>query len=373
VQAGVLPLSVLQNGTVRFATSRPPSGETHERLEGRFKARISFGFCGDGELDLARQRAYRRLLEHVDGAARAQPLGEQLVAARLLTRAALDAALLRHDASVEPLGEYLVRQKLVDPRRLSRFLEARLQETYRPLQPSDGDPVAVRRLGYGFCSLHGLLPLRAAEDGAVRLAAAYPLHDQVAALVMARLGVAVQPVLSPGLDVRVALSIAAQRAWPEGIAAGVGGLDGAELAALASLPGPTFDLGALYGEALAAGRSPVDQLQAEGRLDPETAARILGQVLGVTLTPAAHVPPEATTGWLPAGFDAQGEIAMLEASASSIVLASHRPSPSLAARLVQILPETAIAWRVLVGERPGAPARAPSHADASPPPPPPAR
>ncbi len=347
---GVMPVGVLENGTIQFVTSRPPTKDTYAALEERFKARVSFSFCMDSELSLSRRRSYRRLLEHASVRRSSLPTGELLVKAGILTRAELERALAAHDPSSEPLGEYLVRVGLVQAERLSRFLEKRFHETFRQLRPDDGDPGAMRRLGYAFCRLNGIVPLRPQRAGdPIPLAASHPLHDQVLALVSARLGSEIEPVLAPALDVRMLLAVNARKVWPGGTSQGASGMDGVELGILATHPDLALDLPAVYLEALAAGSAPIDHLENTGRLDTERASRLRAQVYGIPLIKASQITQEQPTHLLPADLDGTEGLFVVDLHEGSLVVATPRPSPMLASRLAQVLPDTAIAWRVLIG------------------------
>ncbi len=348
-QLGVLPLAVRENGTVQFATSRPPVREVYQKLEERYSARVAFGFCMDDELVLARQRAYRRLLEHLDGPDKSRPLGELLVAAGLLHPKALANALSEHEPGREPLGEFLVRRGLVGADALSRFLERRFSESFRQIGVGQGDPSSLRRLGYGFCCMHGIVPLRSEDPNApIPLAAAYPLHDQIRALVTARIGYEVAPVLSPAMDVRVVLAATAREIWPGGIEAGVSGIDGAELSAIAGEDDLSQDLGKLYRRALASGASPLEYLEQTGGLDASRASRLRSQIYGIPIASLAQMPAQQPHAWLPSAITNLGPIAMVDSHSGSVVIASQRPSPTLARKIARLLPDTAIAWRVLL-------------------------
>jgi adsorption protein B len=369
---GVLPFGIEENGAIQLVTSRPPTKDVYATLEERFKARVSFSFCLDKDLALARQRSYRRLLQHASVRRGALPTGEQLVRAGMLSRADLEQALAAHDPGAEPFGEYLVRVGLVSAQQISRFLQKRFQETFRQLSPEDGDPGAMRRLGFAFCCLNGIVPLRPlAPNAPVPLAASRPLHDQIQALVSARLGSEIEPVLAPALDVRMLLAVNARKSWPEGTSEGAGGLDGVELGVLATHPDLKLDLRALYLEALSHGLAPIDHLEASGRVDAERASRLRAQVYGIPIVQASQITQEQPPQLLPESANGLDKLWVVDLHEGSLVVATPRPSPMLAARLAMVLPDTAVAWRVLIGEpaRPSpteSPAPTPAQADQPP-------
>jgi len=346
---GVLPVSVLENGAIQLVTSSPPSKQTYSTLEELFKTRLSFSFCMDSELDLARQRSYRRLLEHISVRKDALPIGEQLARAGIIGREDLERALTLHDPSDEPLGEFLVRRNLVSAERLSRFLEERFDEAFRPLHAKDADPNAMKRLGYAFCRLHGIVPLHPSSPGEpIPLAASNPMHEQILALVSARLGSEIQPLLSPALDVRMLLSITSRQVWPNGTGPGASGLDGVELGVIATHQDLPRDLATLYHEALMLGLSPIDHLQDSGQIGQERAARLRAKVYGIPMVSASQITQQQPANLLPTGDVQTARVLVADMHDGSIVVATPRPSPALAASFAQVLPDTAIAWRVLL-------------------------
>ena len=344
---GVLPLRMDVGGIVSFASSSPPDATVRARLEEVFQTRVAFEFASEDALESVRQRAYRRLVSEQAQPGRPQRLGELLVERGHLEPGQLEAALMEQAVTREPLGELLMRRGFVDEAVLSPIMAARVHEPFHGVTPQQGSKLALQRIGYGLCVLHAMVPLSPDKPGSpLPLASASPIHDEVRATVVQRLGTEVQPVLAPSLDVRTALAVMCRDVWPLGIAQGTGGLDGAELAAIDEYPGWQGDLRALIADCRAAAKSPVDYLVETRTISRGMGARLRAQALGVTLAGPSRMDEEEARGWLPPGWAKRTDIQLLDASPSAMTVAAPRPTPRLNRELVTLFPDTALCWRV---------------------------
>ena len=346
-EMGVIPLSMDLTGTVSFATFAPPEATVRSRLEEAFQTRVAFEFASEGVLTSVRQRAYRRLVSEQAQAGRPQRLGEILVERGLLDADQLESALMEQAGTREPLGELLLRKGLMDAAVLSPIMAARVHEPFHSVTLDGVSKLALQRIGYGPCSLHAMVPLSPEKPGSpLPLASASPVHDEVRATVVRRLGVEVLPVLAPSLDVRTALAVACRDVWPLGLAQGVGGLDGAELAAVDEYPGWQGDLRELIKDCRAAACSPVDYLVRTRTISRGMGARLRAQSLGVSLAGPSRMDEEEARGWLPPGWASRTDIQLLDASRSSMTVAAPRPTPRLNRELIALFPDVALCWRV---------------------------
>ncbi len=354
-ELGVLPLSVEGDDTVRVAIASPPANELRERLEEIFRSRVRFVFTTAAALDLARERAYRRWLVEYPGATRPRRLGDALVADGDLTAEQLEMALGEQASTGEPLGELVVRLGFTSAEAVGRALAARQHGAFRNVAIDDVDVGALRMVGYGPCALYTAVPLRPAEEGgAMQLASAFPVHGDLLELVAGRMGMDVVPVLAPALDVRLALSLAGRLAWPEGIAAGVGGVDGIELSAIARDPGWSGDLSQLRDAARGSGRSPIDYLAAVDGVSPPAVGRLRARALGIPIAEATEIDADEPEDWLPPGWAQREDVQLVDLAPAGLLLATPHPTPQLARDVASLFPDTAIAWRVA----PLAPSRA---------------
>jgi len=343
----VLPLSTDLDGTVHLAISGPPDGSTREELEGIFRARIAFEFAADHVLPAVRRRAYRRLLSEVDVGGMPRRLGDALVDAGLVASQQLQVLMWEQALTGEHLGELLVRKGVVSAAALAPFMGAQLRAPYRSLDPAEGSAEALRMIGYGLCSLHGVVPLRPPKGtGIPLLAAASPLHADVRDKVTSRLGLDVLPVLAPSLDVRLCLAILARQAWPDGFHEGTRGLDGLELAAIDDYPGWQGDLATLRGDARRAGLSPIEFLVDTRSISRGMGARLRAKSLGIDLAGPARIDEEEARGWLPPGWAQERDIQLIDIAPGSLMVAAPRPMPRLTRELVSFFPDAAVCWRV---------------------------
>ena len=346
-ELGVLPLSVEGDETVRVAVASPPDQRLRSRLEEVFRSRVAFVFTTDEALRRSRQRAYRRWLVEYPGATRPRRLGTALVESGHLGEAELEAALREQATTGEPLGELVVRMGFTTAEQVGEALAARQHGVFRDVSSEQVDVGALRTIGYGLCALYGLVPLRPAGPGEPQpLASAFPVHEELRDQVAARVGSAVVPALAPGLDVRLALALASRRAWPGGIAVGVGGMDGVELSALARDPGWSGDLEQIRDAARGSGRSPIDYLVAVSGVSPESGARLRARALGVNVASAADIDGDEPEDWLPPGWAERADLQLVDLSPGGVTVATTRPSPPLAREIAALFPDTAIVWRV---------------------------
>ncbi len=346
-ELGVLPLSVEGDETVLVAVSAPPDERLRGRLEDVFRARVAFVFTTEDALERARGRAYRRWLVEYPGATRPRRLGDALVESGHLTTAELAQALREQAVTGEPLGELVVRMGFCDSGAVGEALAARKHGAFRDVTVDDVDVDALRMVGYGPCALYNTVPLLPAEDGGpAQLASGFPIHDEVRDLVAARLGGTMVPVLAPALDIRLALALAARRAWPAGIAAATGGMDGVELSAIARDPGWSGDVDQLRDAARGSGRSPIEYLTAVNAVSPEAGGRLRARALGIPVAEASEIDADEPEDWLPPGWAEREDVQLVDLAPTGLLVASPRPTPALAREVAALFPDSAIAWRV---------------------------
>lgn len=343
---GVLPLGYEDGETITVATAAPPDVGVKERLEGLLRSRVAFSFADGPALLRARQRAYRRLVVDELAPPRTERLGERLIAGGFLNQEQLDAAVDEQRDSGERLGEILVRRGDVAAQIVSEALANRNDLPFRAIDPADADSAALTELGYGLCALYGFVPMKAESGTAQPIACCSPLHEEVRLVLAARLGRELEFMLCPSLDVRCALALSSRLAFPQGIAAGTGGMDGVELSIISNDPGWSGDVVALRNASLDAGRSPIEYLLASGRISPQLGARLRARSLSVALAQPSELDPDADYEWLPPGWALRDDIQLLDRSKGAIVVAAPRPTPRLARELAALFPDLAVAWRV---------------------------
>jgi hypothetical protein len=361
----VLPIGLEDEGTIRVAVSEPQDAEHRVRLESLLHSRVAYVFAEAEALKRARDRAYRRLFSASEGwaseqaplratmtmvgmAAHARPrLGDYLVANGHLSTEQLAAAVEEQSRTGEMMGELLVRRGLATAEAIGEALAVRRWGGFRPIDPTEVDPAALRRVGYGLCALYAVAPLKTARPGIpVPVASASPMHPELRLLVEARLQSPCIPFMAPSLDVRRGLAVAGREAWPEGMVEGVSGMDGVELQAIVNDPGWEGDTAELARAARAAGRSPVEYLLGMDEVSPDMAARLRARALGVPLASAASLDELSGHEWLPPGWALRDDLQLLEVRPGNIVIAAPRPTPRLAREIATLFPDTAIAWRV---------------------------
>jgi hypothetical protein len=279
--------------------SGPISKDQRTRLERRLAAPVEAVLATKRAVQRARSLAYRRLA----GLAPSRPLlGERLVQQGIVARGALAGLLEEQVETGEMLGELLLRKGLVTTEALAKALEP--EGGFLRVAMGAGDPLAVQRLGYGYCQFYSLVPLQhVRRSGGPVVATAYPLHQQEQTVLSERLGEPVHAVLASRLEIRVAL-VRAKRS-----------------AALA--------------------------------VDRNLAAEVTAEILGLPLVPAPSVLAASRPSvGLPLGLVRRHGIDVLEAASGSLVLAASRPSAALTREVAEILPGWRIAWQVVpYGER----------------------
>jgi hypothetical protein len=347
----LLPLSIDAQGAARVAFAAEPGPELQLLVEQALGRKIVPLLASAAALSRARRRAYRR-----PHSTRLQtlPLGAELVASGQLQANDLRAALAEQRKTGERLGDVLVRKRLVEAGKIAQALDERGADVlgYCRVAPEEVDIEGLMRLGYGLCAFYGLVPLRGRPPGhTVALASAFPLHPEVVRACARRLGTTPQAVLAPSLDVRLALAAGSCDAWPVNLGEAVGGLDGAELRALASEPSLVPELMSLARRARRAGQSPIDHLETAGRLSAFQLSRLRAHALGLTMfvrRPGAPSPPAAATaGLLPPGLVERHGLHLRQRDDRSMLLAAPRPTPALAAEVAALFPSVAIGWQVL--------------------------
>ncbi len=338
-ELNVLPAALGDDGIATVISARPLQMDEKARLEARLGARIRIACAPEAAIRHARARAYRR-----DPGEHAQRLGERLVALGILTPEALTRALEMQRESHELLGELLVREGLVPPEEIARAGQGTLHGGFRALKPDDCDPDALVEIGYGFCALHTLVPLRG-RDGVLEVASAFPLHADTIRVLSARGRRKTHIVLAPATDVLLGLHLAAQSAWPNGIAAGVGGADGAELdAAQRLLRLDDADLNRAVVAARLAGVAPIDHLSQTGAVTPLQYMWLLARAYGLSDAPeTAHMAGNTT---LPPSLVAAHGLSVLRAGVEGITIATARPRPELARHIASLFPDRPVAWRL---------------------------
>jgi adsorption protein B len=341
IRLGVMPLDLDDDGRVLVAVSGPPDEELARTLEAQLGAPVRFEFCLTQKLDAARARAYRRLalegLEH----GRISPLGRSLVTAGLVSEEQLLRALDEQAASGEFLGELLVRSGLLKQEQLTTMLGQLLQVTVSPFPPERVSADGMRRLGYGFCSLHRLVPSTSDHGAPVVLVMAQALQESVIGAVAHRLGRPVLSQLAPEADIELALALGSEDAWPKGLIAGVPVIDGTELKALESAK---VDTGGLWAWSRRAGLSPIDLMVQQGSLSVEEALRLRSKVLGIPV--GQGVPPGERVSLPP---DSRlGEVGLeVYHLPDGLLLRAPRPERWMTAEVAQLFPGLPLGWQIV--------------------------
>jgi hypothetical protein len=347
VALGALPLDLAGEDRAWLAVSEPASPSVTEKLEGLLGMTVSYCFVPEPKLDRARDRAYRRLVMESEGRPQKLRLGERLVAAGRISEEQLKEALEEQVRTGERLGELLLRQSLITAPILAAAIGGASSAPFRTIHPRDVDPVALARIGYGLAALYRLVPLHLAPgSAAVSVVSASPLHDEVVAILGERLGCSVVPMLGPSLDIRLGLAVAAREAWPQGIAGGLGGIDGCELEVFERTEEGAGGVEALVERSTSEGRSPLAQLLADRMITPGRAAQLRAASLGIGLAAPKEGGAASDTAWLPPGLVNRAGLELVEMGGDHLVVASSRPTARLAREISTLFPDAAIAWRV---------------------------
>jgi len=299
----VLPVERDADGTIALAVADRCGDAHRSELQTLLGGPVRFLLADARALERTRGRAYRRLVaESNDTGAR---LGEKLVNAGALEQGQLREALDEQVQTGEHLAELLVRKGLVAPARIAQAL-ADGGCAFRRVNPDEADDAAVERLGRGFCSLYGIVPLARTSGDAIRLlASANRLHPQVLELVGERLAEPVEIVLSPEMDVRVALALAN------------------------------------------AGHEQAERAVVSTHLAPDLIARARSRALGVPLAKS-----ETTTGTLPLGLLPESlvrkhRVSVRAFAPSAMTLAAPCPTARLVREVAALFPHTPVAWEIL--------------------------
>jgi adsorption protein B len=346
----VLPLDLAGEDRAWVAISDPPSAVLTERLEALLGMAVSYCFVPEDKIQRARDQAYRRLVMEAEGRPQRLRLGERLVAAGRITEEQLQVALEEQVRTGERLGELLLRQGLLSAPILAAAIGGARSTPFRSIHPRDVDPRSLARIGYGVAALYRLVPLHPRPgQREVEVVSAAPLHDEVLQLLTARIGYPVEPLLGPSLDIRLGLAVAAREAWPEGIAAGLGGMDGVELAALRAEPDLEPEVASIRDRSIAQGHSPIDSLLADRAISSQRAARLRARSLGIALAEPSEMNAFDDEAWLPPGLVRRGDLELIELGSDQLIVASPHPTARLAREISTLFPDAAIAWRVAPG------------------------
>jgi adsorption protein B len=336
----VLPLERDPDGTVLMAIAGPPDEDIAVSLEAHLGAPARFEFCLATTLDAARARAYRRLALEDQERARTSPLGHSLVQDGLLKPEQLEQALAEQTETGEYLGELLVRRGWISQEQLGEALGRLLQVAVSPVVPEEVNVEAMRALGYGFCSLHRAVPLRAGSGEPVVLATAQPLLASVISSVSRRLGRPVEAQVSPAADIELALAVGCRQTWPRGLEAGVPVMDGVELLLLKHRGVGTLGL---WDLARSRGTSPLDHLAGEGVLSAREVAELRSHALGI---PIAESRSDAEPLSLPPDSSLQHAGVRLWRVSQGLLAQAERPSRFLTAELARLYPGKPLGWQL---------------------------
>ncbi len=343
LRMGALPLRVQNAKNVMVAIANTLQDADKTRLEDLLGMPVTFGIAPANVIRKATQRAYRRLIVR-DHRSPLSRLGNRLVSAGTISREQLAEAITEQTEHGELLAEIVLRKGWANPDEISRVAEGPLAIGFRQVSPEEVDSEALLALGYALCQFNALVPVRLPDTKLIAIASAFPVNDEVMEVVQRRLGGTFPGVLSPRIDVRIALALASRKVWPNGLIAGVSGMDGAELAALATaLHLGDRKLRAIARDARYNARSPIEELEAQGKIDARFASRVRAYAYEIPML-------DDGTGDLYGGiapfFGASEEFSLLNTRGQSLLVATSKPSFSLAERLRSFYPDKAITWRV---------------------------
>ncbi len=334
-----MPIALANDGAAVIAMARPATPEQSAELAQVLHRPTRIVLAERELVRRGRWRAYRRLVEP-SGPARPR-LGEALLEAGVLDLLALDAALEEQQETGERLGELLLRSGKVDAHQLACSLGT--NDPYRSVTADDVDKGALMQIGYGFAAFYQLLPIRSAHD--LVIACPSPVHPIVRDEIVRRTGSDVTTVLASRLQTQVALAVAARRAWPNGVALGEHGCDGAELAVLATEPILTRETRTIVCASRELGLSPLDFLASRWQVDGRLVAALRARTYGLAI---AETDVAAADGVLPPELVAAHYIRICLGPAPGLLLAAPAPTPALAHRVASLFVTSPVAWRVLV-------------------------
>ena len=336
VRMRVLPVGVNADGSVMVAVSNPLVAKTREVLEQVFGQRVKCGYACPELLERARFRAYR-ILSGEDALRKGERLGERLLRAGLLSQEQLQEALGEQLETGELLGELLRRRGLVADQDLGSVARGALARSgVRTVDPSDVCSEQFAKIGYALAALHTFVPCLSAESGTVLLAAAYPLPGEILQKISEKTGKPVDYFLASAMDVRVALALGSRSVWPEGIAGGVGGMDGVELAAMARLGCRPEEVSAVAEQARRNARSPVDEVAARSEYGSERVRALRSVILDIPLAPALDNRPS----------NSNRNSGVRQPSADEVEVVVEQLTPTIARRLAAFNAEQPVRFRL---------------------------
>jgi hypothetical protein len=285
-------------------------------------------------------------------------LGERLEAAGQLSRAQLDSALAEQADTGELLGELLHRHGLVPAAQLAQQLGWPRAVAF---DRAETDVEALLRLGYAFCSLYSIVPLRAA-GGARVLGCAFPVAAHVLERVRRELGEDVEAAYAPLFQVRVALGrghSALRAELHDAELGGIAALDACELMAIASSTLWDGTLAQLADRCSAAALSPIELLETSGDITAAVATTLRARTYRISTERDVAASGDvaegpSSSGLLPPSWLQRDGIEVLHVAKDSVILASAKPTPELARAVARCLPTWAIEWRVSPGPHAGA-------------------
>jgi adsorption protein B len=333
----VLPIDSDADGTVVLAVAGRFACRHRAEIEALLGARIRLVLADAKALDRARARAYRRLVA-VENETRV-PLGEKLIRSGALDEHALREALDEQAQTGEHLGELLVRKGAVSPAQLAEAF-ADHGCVFRRVTPDEADFAAIDGLGFGFCSLYGLVPLARVDSGAARLvASSNRVHPQVFALIGQRLGEPVEIVLAPEMDLRVALALAnVNRALAS---------DRDEHAETQPDLEPPRSGAEPPSSTRLATVGPIRYLETMKHLAPDLIARARARALGVPLHDSRTTGGPPPLGLLPESFARKHRLSVCAFEPSAMTVAAPCPTARLVREVAALFPDTPVAWQII--------------------------
>jgi adsorption protein B len=328
----VLPVERDANGTIALAVAGRCGDAHRSELETLLGGPVRFLLADAKALERTRARAYRRLVAQANDTR--VRLGEKLMNAGALDGEQLREALDEQVQTGEHLAELLLRKGVVTPSQIADALADYC--TFRRVNPDEADASAMERLGRGFCSLYGIVPLARLDGDAIRLlASANRLHPHVLELIVERLAEPVEIVLSPEMDVRVALALANA------------GHERADRAVVQPDHQPLFSEDDPPSSTRLAGLAPIRYLETMKHLAPDLIARARSRALGVPLAESKTTTETLPLGLLPESFARKHRVSVRAFAPSAMTLAAPCPTARLVREVAALFPHTAVAWQIL--------------------------